>query len=79
MRGDRELTNGPASSYVESFTDKLNMRLHGHKKKVCLEQNISIGSHLLLHFTTFHNVSIHVKCPKKLVMRGEYEVSIARR
>ena len=48
--------------------------IYGHKKKVCLEQNISIGSHcmeqdhFMLHFTTFHNVSIYVKWPQKLVM-----------
>ena len=24
----------------------------------------------MFHFTTFHNVSIHVKCPQKLVMNG---------
>ena len=43
-------------------------------KKVCLEQNISIGTHcmaqghFMLHFTTFHNVSIYMKWPRKLLM-----------
>ena len=45
--------------------DYLNIlpKIYGHKKKGCLEQNISIGSHcmelgnFMLHFTTFHNVS----------------------
>ena len=40
--------------------------IYGHKKKVCLKQNISIGSncmeygHFMLHFTTFHNVYIYI-------------------
>ena len=48
-----------ASSYVY-------VTIYGHKKKVCLEQTISVGSivwnlgHFMLHFTTFHNVSIYV-------------------
>ena len=29
-----------------------------YKKKVCLEQNICIESHFMLHFMTFHNVSV---------------------
>ena len=41
--------------------------LYGHKKKVCLEQNISIGS-IPASFHNFHNVSIYVKWPQKLVM-----------
>ena len=45
---------------------ELHMRPYMVKKKVCLEQNISIGSHcmekghLILHFSTF-NVSVQVK------------------
>ena len=48
------------------------MDQYGHKNEVCLEQKISIGSHcmgqghFMLHSTTFHNVSIYVKCPQKL-------------
>ena len=48
--------------------------MYGNKRKVCLEQNISIGSHcmelghFMLHFTTFHNVSMYVNFPQKLVM-----------
>ena len=47
------LSNAPVSFYVKSFTEEL--------------QNISIGSfHASFH--NFHNVSIHVKWPQKLVM-----------
>ena len=41
--------------------------INSHKKKICLEQNISIGSfHASVH--NIHNVSIYVKWPQKLVM-----------
>ena len=44
-----------------NFTEKLHMRPYMvTKKKVCLEQKISIGSfHASFH--NFHNVSIYVK------------------
>ena len=43
--------------------------MYGHKKKVCLEQNISIGS-IHASFHNFHNVSVYMymKWPLKLVM-----------
>ena len=34
--------------------------IYGHMKKVCLEQNISIGS-IHASFHNFHNVAIYVK------------------
>ena len=37
------------------------------KNKACLEQNISTGS-IHASFHNFHNVSIYVKWPQKLVM-----------
>ena len=49
-----------ALSYVERAPHET---IYGHKEKMCLEQNIFIGSHciekghFMLHFTTFHNVS----------------------
>ena len=36
--------------------------MYDHKKKLCLEQIISIGS-----FHNFHNVSMYLKWPQKLV------------
>ena len=45
----------------------IEMDWTGHKKKVCLEQNISIGS-IHASFHNFHNVSTEVKSPQKLVM-----------
>ena len=45
-------------------TDEFHMRPYGHKKKVCLDQNISIGS---FHIS-FHNVSMYVKWLQKLEM-----------
>ena len=45
--------------------------MYDHKKKVCLQQNISIGSHcmelghFMLHFTSFLNVSMYMKMPTK--------------
>ena len=49
---------------MKSFTENI----YGHKKKVCLEQNISMGS---IH-ASFHNfhVSIYAKWPQKLVMHS---------
>ena len=41
--------------------------MYGHKKKMCLEQNISIES-IRASFHNFHNVSLYVKWPQKLVM-----------
>ena len=41
VRGNRGLSNGPASSYVKKTPHKA---IYGHKNKVYLEQNISIGS-----------------------------------
>ena len=45
------------SLLVLNFTEELRT---SHKKKVCLEQNISIGS-FHASFDNFHNVSIYVK------------------
>ena len=42
--------------------------MYGHKKKVCLDENISIGS--------FHNVSIYVKCLQKLVMANGLQIHL---
>ena len=41
VRVNRRLTNGPVSSYVKIASHET---IYGHKKKVCLEQNVSIGS-----------------------------------
>ena len=30
--------------------------------------------HFMLHFTTFHNVSIYVKCQQKLVMQENLQL-----
>ena len=49
------------------FTDQLHY-IYGHKTKVCLEQNISIGS-FYASFHNFHNVSLYVKWAQKLVMK----------
>ena len=44
--------------------------IYGHENKVFLEQNISIAS-VHASFRNFHNVSIYVKRPQKLVMRHQ--------
>ena len=58
--------------------------IYGHKKKVCLEQNISIGSrcmelgHFMLHFPTFHNVSIYILNsghPKKKLVMSDVKIT----
>ena len=50
-----------ASSYVDTS-------IYGHKKKVCLEQNISIGS-IHVSFHNFHNVSMYMSNDdKNLIM-----------
>ena len=54
------LWSARASSYVYRS-------IYGHKKKVCLEQNISVGT-IHASFHNFHNVSVYVKWPQKLVM-----------
>ena len=46
---------------MKSFTEEFQT------KKVCLEQNISIGS-IHASFHNFHNVCIYVKWPEKIVM-----------
>ena len=49
--------------------------IYGHKKKMCLEQNISIGSfHASFH--NFYNVFVYVKWPQKLVMKDSIAHSI---
>ena len=77
VRHNRGLSSGSASSYINRAPHDT---IWPQKEGVCLEQNISIGSHcmaqghFMLHFTTFHNVSIYVKWPQKLVIKLKIEV-----
>ena len=67
LHRNRGLSNGPASSYVKNSLMSSTQDHIWSQKKACLEQNISIGSfHASFH--NFHNVSIVVKWPQKLVM-----------
>ena len=52
---------------ILNFTKELHTRPYMVTKKVCLEQNISIGS-FCASLNNFHNVSTWVKWPQKLVM-----------
>ena len=49
------------------------IHVYGHKKKVCPESDISIGL-IYASFHNFHNVSIYVKWPQKLVMISSIRV-----
>ena len=64
----------PWPSCVKFYGRAPHKTIHGHKKKVCLEQNISIGwFHASFDkFDNFHNVSMYLKWRQKLVMESNH-------
>ena len=68
----RGLSNGPASSYVKSFTEELHTRpCMVTKRRRVWNKTCCMGQgHFMLHFTTFYHVYMYMKWAQKLVMRS---------